>query len=226
MNRLYIFLFFIVLGGYSYSQKTYPTSITSGGDFFCTSDVSLAVSIGDPIMDSYFTDGSLTTLGFNQPSLINVQGKLSYLIGQNTPLPNSTIWIQRNNYIIRTSITDEYGNYLFSDLIPGNYILVASTEHSFGGINSADALIALKHFVHMVTLSGLALQAADVDGNGIVNASDAMSITRRFNGFINSFPVGDWQFEAPGFSIGPHGNYFQNIHALCTGDVNGSYIPQ
>jgi hypothetical protein len=103
--------------------------------------------------------------------------------------------------------------------------LSGRSEKPWGGGNSTDALLILKHFVHMITLTGLYAEAGDVDNSGGINSLDALLTARRFIGSITSFAAGDWVFENPTISVPIPGTYTQNVGALCTGDVNGSFTP-
>jgi hypothetical protein len=87
-----------------------------------------------------------------------------------------------------------------------------------------DAQMILRHFVHMTTLSGIRLQAADVDLSNSINSIDALLVAKRFTGIVTQFPAGDWVFEPA--TITYQGiKLTKNIKGLCSGDVNASYNP-
>jgi uncharacterized protein (TIGR02145 family) len=156
----------------------------------------------------------------------SVAGKLTYDNLQNTPLEFSTIYLKTlTGMIVDSATTDHFGNYFFCNVPGGSYKLKAATSKPCGGVNSSDALVALKHFAQMITLTGLPFKAADVNGNSYINSVDALLIAKRFVNLITAFPVGDWSFEEPEVTISGASNQTVDIKGLCTGDPNGSYIP-
>ena len=95
----------------------------------------------------------------------------------------------------------------------------------WGGVNSTDALLILKHYVGMIQLTGVRLLAADVVNNGYVNTVDALAVQKRFIGSISTFPAGDWYFENPYLVLDGSISVTQDIKGLCYGDADGSYNP-
>ena len=91
------------------------------------------------------------------------------------------------------------------------------------GVNATDALLVMRHFVHLDTLAPKYATLADVNGSGSINGTDAMLIMRR--AIDGSFPIGDFYFFSPnGISVsGDTCTY--DLSFLCYGDVNGSYTP-
>ena len=77
----------------------------------------------------------------------------------------------------------------------------------------------------MAYLQGIFLAAADIDGSQYINSIDALAILKRFVGITSSFPVSDWTFEQKTVTIGLTGQNTIYIKGLCTGDVNGSWLP-
>ena len=95
------------------------------------------------------------------------------------------------------------------------------------GINTADALLVQKHFLGTITLTGCALQAADVNETGGVQTNDAQGIQQFFTFLPNPLPgtnhSGQWRFSPanrtyPGLTGNQTG---QNYDAYTLGDVNG-----
>ena len=70
----------------------------------------------------------------------------------------------------------------------------------------------------------MGLKVADVDNSGAVNSVDALLVLKRFVGIINSFPAPDWQYDTDAISIAANGMTNVQIKALCSGDVDGSYV--
>lgn len=106
---------------------------------------------------------------------------------------------------------------LFSDTLEKEwYEISAYSVNEWSGVNSADALTILKHFVGMTQLTGLKLKCADVNADNTINSIDAMMCAKRFVGLINSFDTGDWMYSD---SI-INSDTTININVRCIGDVN------
>ncbi|MCX6271614.1 MAG: hypothetical protein NTU44_10410 [Bacteroidetes bacterium] len=154
----------------------------------------------------------------------DVQGLVSYNNQEARPLPEVGVTLSDNGQPVGQTYTNTDGAYFFHQLAgTANYTLLSQTNLPYSGANAGDALMVMKHFVGMTTLTGLPAKAGDVDGSNTLNTVDALLILKRFVGLENSYPAGDWVFETPGFSVSPGSSITQNIKALCYGDVDGSY---
>jgi len=156
-----------------------------------------------------------------------VSGRLLYANQPNKPLSGVPVVLQNTgNATLASDTTDSLGHYALSVLANGTYRLNALlTGGTGGGINATDALLASLSFGQNLPLPPWALVAADVDGNGQVNASDALSIARRGANLPEVFQAGNYgrpllTWTAQGVP--------QNIdlQAVAIGDVNGSFNPQ
>ncbi len=170
------------------------------------------------------------------PLGISISGTVSYKNGlPNTPLNGVTIKLKdvATNVTIATTVsgpnmnpplyTGDPGYYAFTDVPAGNYKLEASFNGTWGGNNATDALLIQLEAANPGTvLSGLFHTVADVNASLTVTALDALYVKLRTVGSINSYPAGDWKFEMPTVSVMPA---VVDFAGLCTGDVNGSYIP-
>ncbi|MCX6273486.1 MAG: hypothetical protein NTU44_20135, partial [Bacteroidetes bacterium] len=154
-----------------------------------------------------------------------LNGILTYDNSAHTPLNNATVELLQGGSVINTSLTGFTGFYGFTSIPAGTYTLDATCPKPLGGVNAADALLAMKHFVGITYLTGVRLKAADVDGTGYVNTVDALIIMKRFVGILDSFVVGDWAFETPTVTMAPTGILTQNFKGICSGDLDGSYTP-
>jgi hypothetical protein len=141
-----------------------------------------------------------------------------------TPLTNTGVVLKLNGQNIQTVITDANGHYEFTGLQAGTYTLEAHSSKPWGGVNASDALLIMKHFAHLAFLTGLSREAADIDGNNVVNAIDALMVSKRFTNLIANFVSGDWKFESHTISIDVM-DATMNIKGICNGDVNNSYLP-
>ncbi|HRY31887.1 MAG TPA: hypothetical protein P5531_02855 [Bacteroidales bacterium] len=142
-----------------------------------------------------------------------------------TPLHNSTVYLvdSANNIVAQAEVTAD-GTFAFDAFPNGSYFLTGSSALEPGGINATDALQVLKHFVHLITLTGLKLKAGDVNASNFINSVDALQIQYYFTGVINFFQAGEWVFERKPYTF-TGDSYYLDLLGLCVGDVNGSYIP-
>jgi hypothetical protein len=154
----------------------------------------------------------------------DVTGFVTYDNAVSTPLNNTTVTLSSGATVVNTTLTTSNGEYVFSPVANGNYTTNGSSTKPWGGGNSLDALLISRHFVNLQPLAGLRLQAADCDGNGVVNAADGLLVMMRSVLMISSFPAGDWIFETKAITVN-NGTVINNFMGLCFGDVNGSYIP-
>ncbi|MCX6272130.1 MAG: dockerin type I repeat-containing protein [Bacteroidetes bacterium] len=167
---------------------------------------------------------------YSQAALLTVisvdffSGTLSYLNNSATPLVNSTINLVQGGTILYSVNPDNFGYFEIPNILPGTYDINIQCYVPWGGNNATDALVVLKHFLGMITLNGLPLQASDIDLSGFVNSTDALLILKRFVGLTNQYPAGNWLFDATSITI-PAGGASLDIRGLCVGDVNQSYIP-
>jgi hypothetical protein len=158
----------------------------------------------------------------------NLGGQVVYNSPASPPMANTALNLSNpgntTNFNTQTSTS---GSYLFNDIPGDQYHLMVSTNIPWGGVNTTDALTVMQHFVGMTQLTGLCLEAADVDGSGYTNTIDALHIQQRFTNATNHFISGDWVFD-DGDIITLNGStgslLSHNIGALCYGDVNGSYV--
>ncbi len=154
-----------------------------------------------------------------------IYGHVTYANSVSTPLHNIPVYLRNNaGTILFQTQTDNNGFYQFPAFPDGNYILTAASNQQVGGINSTDALEALREFVHMIVLNPINRLAADVDASHFVNSVDALAIQRYFVGMLTAFPAGKWVFESKPITT-QSSIYTTSLKGLCVGDVNGSFIP-
>jgi hypothetical protein len=127
--------------------------------------------------------------------------------------------------VISQTTTDGLGNYTLTGIPAGYYTITGGSTHTWGGVNATDALLIMKHFAGLISLSGLKVPAADVNASGNANSIDALRCAQRFVGINNSFNSGDWYVEPVYFYANVIGNQVHNLKALCYGDMDGSFNP-
>jgi len=155
-----------------------------------------------------------------------IDGILSYndTLTPHQAMNATTVYLLDNLVPVDSAVTDVIGYYYFDVLQNGVYTIGAASSKAWGGGNASDALAIMRHFAGLSLLSGLAVEAADVDASGYANTLDALYVAQRFVFMITSFPAGDWAFEVPTVTIDGTGPVYQDFFALCYGDVNASYI--
>ena len=149
----------------------------------------------------------------------NYETKLN---GVTVQLRNISNELMGTTQTINDTITGQSGYYAFSDIPNGTYTLSGSYDGTWGGNNATDALLVQLHIIANPLLTGLRKTVADVNASLTISGLDALYIKLRTIGSIDSYPAGDWKIKdttvvAPNLSI--------PLHALCVGDVNGSFIP-
>ena len=203
----------------------------SGGETYMWSTAETTANI--VVSPSITTTYTLTVTNNGQTSTddvtitvtsCNIYGNVNYNNILNTPLGNVLLTLtDQYGIILGSTHTDTLGNYIINDLRSGTYTLNVKCSKLPGGYNSADALMIMKHFVMMDTLSGLNLKAADVDSNGYINTIDALATAMRFVGLISTFTAGDWVFDGDTVSV-DKATVYHEIFGLCYGDVNASFL--
>ncbi|MFM9061173.1 MAG: S8 family serine peptidase, partial [Bacteroidota bacterium] len=100
------------------------------------------------------------------------------------------VYRENDGVLVATTTSNAQGQYSVSGLETGTYKVKASALMPPAGVNGTDALLVARHFARSTQLSGMALEAADVSANRIVNATDALQIALRFtNQWSNPEPL-------------------------------------
>ena len=154
-----------------------------------------------------------------------ISGTVTYKNSSSSPLPAVTVKaVPAAGGTELTTTTNSSGAFTFSNLSDGVYYIQPSLAAAWNGVNSTDALMIRQYLVGQKTLDSLQFKAADVNKSGTVNSTDALIVRQRVVGIITSFVAGDWVFENPAVTVSS-GYASVSINGLCTGDVNGSFVP-
>ncbi|MBE0641892.1 MAG: trypsin-like peptidase domain-containing protein, partial [Bacteroidales bacterium] len=120
-----------------------------------------------------------------------LNGSLRYA-GSGTPLAQVLVHLADSSGNFYRTQTDTDGVFVIRRIMPSLCTLQVAIERPWAGVNSADALLIMRHIVSLDTLTGIFLEAADVNGSGVVNGTDALLAARRFTGLVPAFPAPDW----------------------------------
>ncbi len=154
-----------------------------------------------------------------QAGMFTIAGRVFYVNAAQSSVRNATV--QANS---ASDVTGSDGRYQLT-VSPGNHTLTTTKTDDWGGVNSADALKVLQHFVGSdIIPEGLRRLAADVNNSGTINAADAQRILQRFVGIIDAFAKPDWLFEQQMIDVNVNLSNV-DIAGIATGDVNVSHTP-
>ena len=127
-----------------------------------------------------------------------------------------------------TAISISSGNInIATDITITHVTLGSSSTHSYtSGVSLSDVGASLRHVVGMTTLTGQALQAADVDNNGSVSLTDVGAALRHVVGMsiINTFDLVNESGELV-TSLGPSAGNL-TLYLVENGDVSldGAFV--
>jgi uncharacterized protein (TIGR02145 family) len=159
-------------------------------------------------------------------SQFEISGNITYDNTANSAIEYSKVILKDSlNQIYSFTYTDTLGNYSFSSISNGKFTIEIIPIYKWGGVNPTDALFTLRYFVKLSTFKdALKKKAADVNIDNKINTVDALLINRRFVKLIKSFPAGEWLWDNNTVVVNGQ-NIIVNIKIICTGDVDGSFIP-
>ncbi|MHC1707350.1 MAG: hypothetical protein AB9842_07485 [Bacteroidales bacterium] len=167
---------------------------------------------------------SFTYLLFKSNKIREIHGSVNYDNLDQSPLSNVRLFLRSTeNIIVDSTLTSDEGIFVMYAPM-GDYHITASCDKTPGGYNAIDGLRIIRHFTVLQLLTGLGLEAGDVNNNGALNAVDGLQVIQRFAGYMTGFNSGDWFFEQPLFVVPAEGVPWIQIKGICYGDVNGSFI--
>ncbi|MBM3410246.1 MAG: hypothetical protein FJY18_01260, partial [Bacteroidetes bacterium] len=158
----------------------------------------------------------------------NISGRLVYRNVARTGISQGVMSLDTSSVAQSSVSVGSNGAYLFQFLPDRTYSLRATVNRTAGGITSADAQLINNYLANPNLMNGIAIQAADVDGNGVVNSADALLVIQRSvnmpNAVFNQFSPGrgNWITEQPLVSV-QGANVVRDVEALSLGDVNADF---
>ncbi|HIP96038.1 MAG TPA: serine protease, partial [Anaerolineae bacterium] len=129
---------------------------------------------------------------------------------------------------VYTGQSDATGAYTVSGAPAGAYTLIPSKSDGVNGITAYDASLVLQHAAGLITLSGHAATAADVNKSGAINSMDAFYILQKAVDLITlPFPGAGvvWDFAPPSRAYANLNSdqTGQDFTAILLGDVSGNW---
>lgn len=156
-----------------------------------------------------------------------ISGVVTYHQDTLNLLPDVTLELfDTGDNLVATTMSNNIGEFDFSNIPSGEYFLRSSTMIDVGDINLIDASLVLQHLNGTYTLNDHEFLAADVNGSGNVTNGDYMILTNSYLLQGNPFPAGEWQFEEVYIDLTSRGDY-ENVvvWGTATGDVEGVWMP-
>ena len=191
----------------------------------------LSSSVGELLVDDAVIPGYRLKFGVQQPLTFpwpgaRMKGRAGYATNPNVPLGQVQVLLKQNGTVVGTTITTNSGDFDLGTRGSGSYALEFVSTATWRGVNATDALVTMRHFAGAITLTGIRLQAGNVNNRGLVNAQEAMRIAQRTTNRNLPFLSGDWAFAPTQVQV-QFGDTLVNVPvpALCYGDVNASYFP-
>jgi hypothetical protein len=230
MTKTFFVLYFMVVLMVPVGVKAQWSAVSSGGEDTLGAYI-LSSSVGELSVDDVSVGGYQIKFGVQQPlnqvwSGARIQGTLRYATSTPVSLSGVGVTLKKNGITVASTLTQSQGGFNLGVVDSGQYSLEFSSPMAWRGVNATDALVVMRHFAGIQFMSGIRLDAADVNLTGVVNAMNALNINRRVISAITSFPAGDWLYDTRSVSVSP-GDVVLSlpIQSLCYGDVNGSYFP-
>ncbi|PLX04684.1 MAG: hypothetical protein C0595_02475 [Marinilabiliales bacterium] len=133
-----------------------------------------------------------------------------------------------NNNLITSVTTNADGEFTFSGIDYGDYIISAEISEESFGVDLYDAMLVFWAAHGWIELTEVEFAASDVDADGEVDMWDFHLIFVEYLIQGNPFPGGDWAFQDIPITLEPTRSvivYTQNAWATSRGDVEGEWDP-
>jgi hypothetical protein len=155
----------------------------------------------------------------NQP----IDGTVSYHYNLSKPVPSVTVELYTSNGVkIDETTTDNLGQYTFSDVPTGTYVIKGVyTSIEPGGFDLGDAADILLYALRIKTPSEIQKLASDLNHN---NKVDLMDFALWFMNWNDSFDP-EWVFENITITHDGTKTNVPTISGSSSGDVNGTFVP-
>jgi len=137
-----------------------------------------------PVIDVTLNNGSITVL----QNTFSIQGDV--VTHTNIPVSNVALTLNGETETITTTSNP---NYIFSDLLIGNWTMSADKSDELNGVSAYDASIVMQYLIGNITLNAYQMISVDPTGDGTVSPLDVSQILQYVAGLITSFDSArDW----------------------------------
>ena len=177
------------------------------------------------VTETYSGGGTATNTLEVTVTQIALKGTVKYNRNNlnHTPIEGITVNLKNGAAVLATTTTDATGYYEFMTVDGSTNTIEVSTDMTWGGGNSTDALAVQRRQIasypsfYKPGLYDFTFRdsVGDVNANKWVNATDALLIKKRAIQLVSSFVAGDWAFYVPGDTL----NRFDDLYFLNT-DAN------
>ncbi len=181
-----------------------------------------SVLLNDGAIPADLTDGSFTI-----NLVYDVSGTVSFWNGA-AGVAGTTLTLKGDR--IYTGESEGDGSYTVSSVPEGDYTLTPRKSDDATAISAYDASLVLQHGALLISLSGDAAAAADVNTSGDINSMDASYILQRTVDLIPlPFPGAGvvWDFDPASLNYTDLSSdqTAQDFTAVLLGDVSGNWSP-
>jgi len=218
-------------GGPVTGRLAFRYFVENGGPLGINSDYIAIDTVGYGCEGIPTPTPTATATATGTPHPVSISGTISYCSNP-VPGPVPTVTLTLTGSASGSTLSDGSGNYLFSSLASGGTYTVTPTKAALSpgatGINTLDVMATQQHFLNIALLpAGCRRDAADVNGDNVINTVDAFAIQRFFIGRTFGLAnVGKYQFT-PASRTYPglfSDQTAQNYDALVYGDVAPGFV--
>ena len=136
-----------------------------------------------------------------QAQTVNVTGRYLYHNDSQSPLSGITVTLlNQTNQVVATTVTNNDGTYLFTNVSDGDYSVKATTDKPSLGYTMKDCYSVLMYLRGYMTLNNIQKLAADVDNNNTIDLKDLSLMIAAWARPSVTFPAGAWKFETAHFT--------------------------
>ncbi len=177
-------------------------------------------SLNDGALPAQTADGSFTI-----DEVVDVGGRVTFW-NTGAGVPGVTLSLSGSRSY--TADSDATGAYRLDGVQHGSYVLTPGRTAADTGIGAFDASLTLRHAVELITLTGAAATAADVNRSGSITPFDAYLILQYAAGLIPlPFPNAGivWEFSPATRTYPELATTLtdQDFTAILLGDVSGNW---
>lgn len=155
-------------------------NLTNTGDVYTISITPVSGQVGTTTITVSASDGiSTSTQSFAilvQEAYLSVSGHVAYNSISGDDIAGVVMTLSGDRSY--SSVTDANGNYIISNVRPGDYVLTANKTDDIGKLTLSDAIQILKSVAQLAQLNCHEKLAADVTQNGTNSAMDASKVAR------------------------------------------------